>query len=174
MERVICAIRLLEQNPDKIKWWEISRNPNAIHLLEQNLDKINWRGLSCNPNAIRLLEQNQNKIIWIRLSMNPNAIHLLEQNPDKINWSMLSQNPNAIHLLEQYNKGRDDTIGFRNKISSWLFINISIFEIDYNKLKKLIEPFKEELIKTCLHPKRLVYYLDKYNYDIGEDIFIDW
>jgi ribosomal protein L24E len=61
----------LEQNPDKINWNNLSRNPNAIHLLEQNPDKINWNNLSRNPNAIHLLEQNPEKIDWIILSFNP-------------------------------------------------------------------------------------------------------
>ena len=55
---------MLEQNPDKIVWKYLSRNPNAMHLLEQNQDKINWEYLSTNPNAIHLLEQNPDKINW--------------------------------------------------------------------------------------------------------------
>jgi len=39
----------LEQNPDKIVWNELSKNPAAIHLIEQNLDKVNWMCLSMNP-----------------------------------------------------------------------------------------------------------------------------
>jgi hypothetical protein len=46
---------LLEQNPDKIAWDQLSANPGAIHLLEQNPDKIDWGRLSTNPNAIHLL-----------------------------------------------------------------------------------------------------------------------
>ena len=49
--------------------------------------------------------------------------------------------------------------------------NSSIFEIDYAALKRRIEPFKEELIQTCFHPRRLVYYHQMYNYDIGEDVY---
>ena len=39
----------MEQNPDKIDWYWLSRNPAAIHILEQNPDKINWDSLSRNP-----------------------------------------------------------------------------------------------------------------------------
>ena len=46
---------MLEKNPDKIYWINLSLNPNAIHILEQNQDKIYWEYLSINPNAIRLL-----------------------------------------------------------------------------------------------------------------------
>ena len=51
--------------------------------------------------------------------------------------------------------------------------NPGIFEIDYGKLKERIEPFVEDLMKICYHPKRLTYYLEKYNYDIGEDMFLE-
>lgn len=34
------AIRLLEQNPDKINWSRLSGNPNAMHLLEANPGKL--------------------------------------------------------------------------------------------------------------------------------------
>jgi len=62
----------------------LSSNPNAIALLEQNLDKINWYELSQNPNAMGILEKNLDKINWIYLSGNPNAMELLEANHDKI------------------------------------------------------------------------------------------
>jgi hypothetical protein len=103
------AIHLLEQNRDKISWWNkidwimLSSNPNAIHLLEQNVYKIDWEMLSENPSAIHLLEQKVDKIDWQWLSANPNAIHLLEKNIDKIHWDQLSSNPNAIHLLAPLN-----------------------------------------------------------------------
>ena len=51
--------------------------------------------------------------------------------------------------------------------------NPSIFEIDYSFLKKRQDLFKEELIAKCFHPVRLLYYLEKYNYDIGEDSFFE-
>ena len=53
-------------------WYYLSRNPNAIRLLEQNPQKIFWSNLSENPNAICLLEQNPDKIDWYYLSRNPN------------------------------------------------------------------------------------------------------
>ena len=152
----------------KIDWNMLSLNPNGIPLLEKNPDKIKWCELSLNPNGIKLLEQNLDKISWGLLSGNLNGIPLLEKNLDKINWLELSKNPNANSLLEQ-------NPSIRDKID-WNFLsrNPNIFELDNNKLKEHIEPFKEELIKTCLHPKRLCHYLDKYNYDIGEEIFMDW
>ena len=138
------AIHLLEKNPDKINWPLLSINPNAIHLLEQNQHKINWWYLSGNPNAIHLLEQNKNKIYWCVLSENPNAIHILEQNIDKIDWFNLSRNPNAIHLLEQ----NLDKINWYNLLG-----NPSIFEYDYESIKKRMNIIAEELIANRFHPR---------------------
>ena len=104
------------------------------------------------------------KVISQNLSSNPGAINLLEQYPDKIDWENLSMNPNVIHLLEQ----NPDKIKW-----NYLLENPSIFEIDYQVLKDRIEPFKEELIQKCFHPGRLVYYLEKYNYDIGDDEYLN-
>ena len=105
----------------------------------------------------------KDKLNYDNLSLNHKALHLLEQNTDKINWKKLSQNPNAIHLLEQ-NPDKID----------WYILsyNTAIFEIDYNALYKRIEPFKEQLIARCFHPDRLVRYLEKYNYDIGDEEYL--
>ena len=74
----------------------MSRNPSAIHLLEKNPDKIDWSQLSNNTSegAMQLLEKNQNKINWEMMSQNSSkcAIQFLENNQDKINWLYLSQN----------------------------------------------------------------------------------
>ena len=86
-----------------VYWDGLSQNPNAIRLIEQNFDKINWYWLSGNPNAIHILEQNLDKVDWRMLSLNPNAIHLLEKNLDKIDWYRFSSNPNAIHLFTKLN-----------------------------------------------------------------------
>ena len=33
-------------------------------------------------------------------------------------------------------------------------------------------PFVEELMTRLFHPDKLLYYLDKYKYDIGEDEYL--
>ena len=102
--------------------------------------------ISLNPNAIHLLEKNINKINWDMLSANPNAIHLLEQHTDKINWFWLSENPNAIHILQN----NIDEIYL-----SELSINPSIFEYDYEAMKKRLGLYKEELVAKQFHPKNM-------------------
>ena len=106
---------------DKIRWNQLSKNPNAIDLLREKIteesemdeddleklkesEKIDWVYLSGNPNAIELLRANQDKIDFIGLSANPSdeAIKLLKDNPENIVWGVLSANPSdeAIKLLE--------------------------------------------------------------------------
>jgi len=94
---------------------------------------------------------------------NPNAIHILEQNIDKINWGLLTLNPNAEKLL---NENKDKINWY------WISDNPCIFEINYKKLEERINIFKEELIKKIYHPNKLWYYIEKYNYDIGDDEYI--
>lgn len=115
------AIKILEQNIDKIDCHSLLENPQALLLIEELLREKNsqhqkfcfwkvsfskrqrklfWRLVSQNPQAIDLIEANVSLINWKWLSRNPNAIHLLEQNQSKIHWRMLSSNPQAIHLLE--------------------------------------------------------------------------
>ena len=89
---------------------------------------------------------------------------MIEKNLNKIDWRLLSENPQALHLLEEN----------QDKISWWgLSKNVSIFEIDYQKLKTRVEVFKEELMQKCFHPDRLVHYLETFKYDIGEDEYQD-
>jgi hypothetical protein len=66
----------LEQNPDKIEWMELSRNPNAMHILEANINKINWKWLSTNPRAIELLKANHDKIDWDFIALNPSIFEV--------------------------------------------------------------------------------------------------
>jgi hypothetical protein len=106
---------------DKIRWNQLSINPNAIDLLREKIteesemdeddleklkesEKIDWEFLSANPAAIELLKENPKKIVWWQLSANPSdeAIKLLKDNPENIVWGVLSANPSveAIKLLE--------------------------------------------------------------------------
>ena len=68
----------------------MSRNPNAIHLLEKNPEKIDWYELSMNSNAMRLLEKNPEIIKWSVFSMNPSIFN------KGINYKYLYQRMNII------------------------------------------------------------------------------
>ena len=176
------AISLLEKYQHNINWNYLSANKNALQLLEKNMNKINWKNLSVNKNAIHLLEKNKDKIDWIFLSENKNAIHLLEQNFNKINWTFLASNKNAIHLLEKNidklsvhgwtelcgNKNAFELIMKYPEKIQWasLLKNPSIFEIDYKKIKERLKIKYDELIHYCLHPNRVLYYNEKYKYNI--------
>jgi hypothetical protein len=168
----VFATRLLELNPDKIRWDYLCYNPHekAIHLLENNPEKINWSCLSKNYNAIHLVEKNIDKINWSYLSSNKNAIHLLEKYPDKIDWDWLSKNENAIHLLEKNqdkihweylsrNSGAIDLLRNNQDKINWeqFSQNPSIHKIvfDYDAMKVRMNVIKEELITVAMHPVRL-------------------
>ena len=105
-----------------------------------------------------------NNEIESNISKNVNALPILKQHPSKIHWTSLSYNPAAIELLE----ANQDKIDWFNLSS-----NPAIFEIDYDLLQKRCTIYKEELMMVCFHPKRLQYFLDTYNYDIGDDTYFD-
>ena len=143
--------------------------PDAIHLLKLNTEKnfvFTYLILNKNPVAIKILKENIDSLAinWTYLSSNENdsAIKLLKQYPDKINWTKLSNNKNqeAIEIL----KANQDRI-FWEAFSS----NPSIFTLDYEQMRKNFEPYAEEIIATALHPKRMIRYMEQYNFD-----FEDW
>ena len=86
------AIKILENNKNKIDWFNISKNSNAIHLIEDrveyekqfNIDEYDYLTFGC-----KLLS-------WCEISSNPNAIELLKNNQDKIDWHLLSANPSIF------------------------------------------------------------------------------
>jgi hypothetical protein len=78
------CLKILEEYPSNIDWRILSENPSprAIKILENNLDKIEWFYLWYNVGAVHIIEQNIHKLEeceygWENLSINHNAIHLL-------------------------------------------------------------------------------------------------
>ena len=157
------TIYILKYNLNKFDWSRISYNPVNINMFN-NTENRDFNRLSSYPEAIDLLKNNLDKVNWARLSYNPAAIDILKDNLDKVDWRMLSYNPGAIDIL----KNNIELVDW-----SRLSYNPAIFEIDYDKLKNKIEPFKEELMQVTLHPTRLKYYFDVYDYDIGEDRYCE-
>lgn len=148
------AIHIIEENLHKIPnnyWGEIAKNENAIHLIEKNLDKLNCIGFNSNF--------QRSYVCWDNLSENPAAISFLKKNIDKINWEFLMKNPNAIQIYEDYPE----------KMLSYLWyidyenisVDMPIFELDYDAIKKRCNIYKEELLQIALHPSRIEYYLQK-------------
>jgi hypothetical protein len=109
----------------------------------------------------KLINNNQSLDLFSLYNENPLLSHQLL-------FSILTNNYKTFSWFKSSSFTRDHD----NYRSDYLcFRNPEIYEIDYQEIAKLIEPFKEELIQKCFHPKRLVYYLEKYNYDIGCDEF---
>jgi len=131
-------------------WLSMNPNPNAIKLLEQNADKIAWRCLSTNPAGIDILSRNPDKIDWWMLSKNSSAIHMLEQTPDMIDWECLSENPNAISILSQ-NQDKIDWRGLSENPS------IFEFEYDYKAMKDHMHDsgICEALMANRFHPSNV-------------------
>jgi hypothetical protein len=109
----LLKIKLRDWIPhSKLRWSELSSNPNAIEFLSlpENKKHIDWNELSYNPNAIKFLSLPENKkhIDWKSLSENTNskALELLETeimaNPNNpnIDWYHLSRNSEAIQILK--------------------------------------------------------------------------
>jgi len=78
---------------NKISWYSLSKNPNVIELLKENPDKIRWDCLLRNPNpeAFELLKQNPDKIRWRYLEKNKKGIELMKSYREKIDWGELSK-----------------------------------------------------------------------------------
>lgn len=80
----------LKDDPEKISWGELSKNPSAIKILLENADKIVWSSFSSNTNiinpvAIKLLikkieedkiKGKRNNLDWSKLSTNPSIFVL--------------------------------------------------------------------------------------------------
>jgi hypothetical protein len=166
----------LHNTPHSGFWYELCQNPYAIHIIEENLDKMPdnyWAALAKNENAIRLLEKNIHKlnyvgynsnyersyVCWDNLSENPNAIPILEKNIDKISWKYLMKNPNAIKIYEKYPEKMWNylcMIDYKN-----LSVDMPIFELDYDAIKKRCSVYKYELLEIALHPSRIENYLQQ-------------
>jgi hypothetical protein len=110
------ALRLLlTREPDRIDWYELSRNPchTALRHLRANPQHILWGALSSNvgANAGALLRSNLSCLDWGVLSRNgsPAAMALLKEYPENIHWRNLScYNPSeeAMELLHQHHTER--------------------------------------------------------------------
>lgn len=137
IDNTYVALRY-DNSSEDFEWMRISRNSKDINFLEQNLDKIHWYALSRNPNGIELLEKHTDKINWDELSKNTKAMHLLKKNQDE--------------------SRRDGSVCKIN----WCYIsqNPSIFELNYDFIKKRMSIIKEELISKAMHPKRIQLWLE--------------
>ena len=81
------------------------------------------------------------KVIWSILSENPSAIHLLEKNLDRVSWYWLSWNPIVLQI---------------------------ICDIDYEEMKKKIQPLAEELTKYVFNPNRIKKMANTYQLNFEE------
>jgi hypothetical protein len=159
------AIKILIDNQDKIDWYNLSYNTNdmIIPLLQKNYHNINWMNLcsNINSNIIKSFisnDINNPNIVWSVLVQNncDEALHLITQNQDKIDkYYLYNSNYCFIRNINYYN--------FKDDYEDY-------FELDYDKMKKNFLTMDEEIIKSVLHPRRVMRYLTEFNWDI-DDMF---
>jgi hypothetical protein len=95
------------KNKKNIDWFSVSKNTILIEILNDtdNIEKLKWSQLSANPEALDILLANEDKIDFDELSTNlsTRAIKYLSlpDNRDNISWADLSRNPSrdALKLL---------------------------------------------------------------------------
>ena len=120
-------------------------------VLNYNLNASFLNGITHMENTLFITDFSDRKLYTYSIE---------EESHDEI--ASFTKNPNGTYW---------DSMSNRLLVIFW-GNNAPIFEIDYTALNKRIDPFKEELMQKCFHPKRLVYYLEKFNYDIGNDEYI--
>lgn len=166
----------------------ISQNQHASEILEDHVDTIvQFKNLKfVIPNLVsdyhknKLIlqkifshpdRQNYSGDIWMYLCRCENLIELIEDNIEFISQNYFSMydlcgNKLAISIVEKH-------LSFFQHEWYQLSVNPAIFEPNYNFLKNHIDVFEEQLISTVFHPRRMIYYLNKYNYDIGDEDYLD-
>ena len=166
----------------KMNWFYMSKNPIIFSERFQALykkdifEEVYYKVLSCNKSyeAIDYLENNPQIIHWDWLSENPYAIDILLENQERINWASFNKNPHpkAVDLIIEKNRIIWGTfltnptaieIIKRNKdmITSAIWENPEIFEIDYEAMAKLRMDFlREELMMKTLHPSKIEKWLE--------------
>jgi hypothetical protein len=166
----------------------ISQNEHASSILMKHLDKVvEFQNLKfIIPNLVAKCHQNKNIInqifthpnkteyswdIWIYLCRCDNLVNLIFDNLELISQYPTSMydlcgNPEAITIIKNFLPSFN---------SEWyqLSENPAIFEPDYDFLSNRIQIFEEQLISKIFHPKKILYFLERYNYDLGEEDYFE-
>ena len=182
------AIEMIEQmlieDPSKINFKTLSRNPNAIHIISQHLDKVSSYGLSLNPNAMDILMQHPELIDIDAIIYNPSAMPYLETlmpgrvnfNPEFQDFSMrhLTYNPNCVPLIEKMLAANmlteDDITCIKDCLLEQDEPAAAVYELDYQAMSKVrIKLLYTEIMEKALHPSRVRKWLD-YHCENGGDV----
>lgn len=166
----------------------ISQNEQASKILNDKMDIVTqFKNLKfIIPNLVSNCQQNKSLLeqifthpckkgygwdIWIYLCRCENLIKLIHDNFEyiiKYKYSLydLCGNKEAIELIERFLPILEN---------EWYILseNPAIFEPDYSFLSNNIQMFQEELISTVYHPQKMIYFLEKYNYDIGDEDYLE-
>jgi hypothetical protein len=110
------SIAILRENLDKCNWANLCHNKllEALELLKENPEKIVWTVLSVNPSALEILREHQDKIDWDLLSSNTNPEILKLFTPERLmnlSRNYFSSNIGAYEFLKTHPEFITDEIG---------------------------------------------------------------
>jgi hypothetical protein len=69
------------------------------------------------------------------------------------------KNPNAIQIYEDHPEQMRSYLWYLDYEN--MSVNMPIFELDYDAIKKRCNIYKEELLQIALHPSRIEQYLQQ-------------
>jgi len=173
-----------KDNIDKIKWGQLSANPEAFDILLANESAIDFDGLSANlsTRAIKYLSlpENRYNISWAYLSGNPspNALKLLSlpENYENIVWEELSGNTNiyAIQLLKRKWEEEKKLLETEDGIEEYLRLKERDEVIVWNKVCKNHSAIS--LLRTKIAEEKETSMDEYFRYIDSEEIDwrIDW
>ena len=102
---------------NNLDFHNLSLNPNdmALKLLQENPEKIDWNNLSCNTNdlALKLLQQNHEKINWDLLSSNPKIferdyIGMSQERTNIIYQELIEKSLHPLRVMKWLEAGFED------------------------------------------------------------------
>ncbi len=112
-----------------------------------HIESINWFILLRH-------EESQDNIEWLLFVVDSNTIKDLKLDPEKRNWKYLST---QIIRGCKLKHSLDDFDFVHLKFRSIVFQEK---KIDYESLKNRMDIIREDLMKECMHPKRLERHLE--------------
>jgi hypothetical protein len=200
-------LNLIDINNTHFQWDSFSLNshPNAIKILENNMDKISITNILSNKGASciikKLIDNREIDDIWEKFSesKNPLFIKFLMEYKDKdpsilnkLNWYFVSMIPEAIdiildnfHLVDirgfYRNPAKEAVDYYFKQITSSPLLSPSSFAFyaSLNTNDRVIKYFQENILQTNIYLKYLPFYLNtalleefcKMDYNKMRDIF---
>lgn len=197
------AIHMLMDYPENISYYDLCSNENGIHLLESYLQKIMADELDDSHFLRQFFyEEKPYDINSYALCSNTKAFHLVEKYPQFLATNIL-ENPQIFAINYDYLRRKWDYVTHEEESRMIQYMKKEITHIEPRLLKKLHTDYisqaeiekvvneyaekdkylpehelifrisYERLIRAVYSPRRVLYNLTKYNYDIHEETYCD-